>query len=110
MAERWVTQTITIPTAAGRRPMGDAPRDGSIDLDAEVYGPFAVHPTVHHDGWTLTHVPTGIALRQGLGSRKAAIRLAESIKDRAPWTDVTYDTRDLIPDAVKARCYAAGGW
>ena len=56
--------------------------DGPESVEAEVFGDvFAVHrdltPTA--DGWTLTHMPTGMLALSGIESEFAALALAERL-------------------------------
>ena len=56
--------------------------DGPESIEAEVFGDiFAVHrdltPTA--DGWTLTHMPTGMMALSGIENEFAALALAERL-------------------------------
>jgi hypothetical protein len=56
--------------------------DGPESVEAEVFGDvFAVHrdltPTA--DGWTLTHMPTGMLALSGIEHEAAALALAERL-------------------------------
>lgn len=60
-----------------------------LEIDAELVGRhFAAHRAewelLGARSWTLTHVPSGYAVCQGLRSRKAALKLAEAI-GRLDW-------------------------
>jgi hypothetical protein len=56
--------------------------DGPETIEAEVFGDlFAVHPdlTPTADGWTLTHMPTGMMALSGIEHEYAALALAERL-------------------------------
>lgn len=56
--------------------------DGPESIEAEVFGDlFAVHAdlTPTADGWTLTHMPTGMLALSGIDNEYAAIALAERL-------------------------------
>lgn len=104
-------QTIRVPCAD--------PEQSFDEPDAVVSGPFAVHQTRWSDGrkaraWTLTHLPSGRFVTQEATSRKAAIRLAETL---APLLDWTVQDPHLIVNgdaALKPRVlsaiFAANEW
>lgn len=92
-------------------------RDGLLDIDAEVYGPFAIHVWVARDGLkrdrtVLSHVPTGRFL--------AEFRCVEHAKDAVPHLVVLYDWWGSMPSTKEAAqelgeqtigtITAAGGW
>ena len=56
--------------------------DGPESIEAEVFSDlFAVHPdlTPEAEGWTLTHMPTGMLALSGIESEFAALALAERL-------------------------------
>lgn len=61
--------------------------DGPESIEAEVFGDlFAVHPdlTPEADGWTLTHMPTGMMALSGIETEYAALALAERLVTLGP--------------------------
>ncbi len=56
--------------------------DGPESIEAEVFADlFAVHPdlTPTAEGWTLTHMPTGMLALSGIENEYAALALAERL-------------------------------
>jgi hypothetical protein len=54
-------------------------RVASIEVTAAVSGVWAVHRGIHTEGWSLSHVPTGLAARKGLATKKAAMDIVEAM-------------------------------
>lgn len=48
------------------------------DIEADVRGPFAIHPSIAIEGWTLTHSPTGRALLCAT-SRAACVKARDEL-------------------------------
>ena len=47
-------------------------------------GYYAVHRSLYpREGWTVTHAPSGLAIRVGIGSQRVAIALAREMHRRA---------------------------
>lgn len=60
--------------------------DGEVTIPAYVRGIFAVHKTYYDDGslkipWSITHIPTGFRVVQGIETRQLAL---DTLKDILP--------------------------
>jgi hypothetical protein len=88
-----------MPTIKIQRASFDRRKPWSEEIDADLYGAFAVHPTpgpFHEpDDYTLTHVPTGYAY---LHATKADCEVAAAEINAGPldWTAVA-TPKDLTP-------------
>lgn len=74
MKARWGHDTISLKTTGG-----------PILVAADTYGGWAVHETPARLlsacswGWTITHVPTGLAVTKGIDTKAKARRLCRAV-------------------------------
>jgi hypothetical protein len=74
MHSRIVTQTD------GREPLA------TVDvITASLYGKLAIHRSIGQLGYTLTHIPTGFAVRARMVSYRDAEDLMLLMEDKADW-------------------------
>lgn len=79
--------------ARGKRMITIKTSEHTRDIEAVVIGPFAYHPTQDRDGdtkyFTVTHVPTGLAvISSATSGRRAAALIRELLKD-SRWDVIT---------------------
>ncbi len=69
------------------RPVGPdrVPMDPVKVICATLNGKLALHRTPEARGYTLTHVPTGYALRQGIRNKRAAENVMLQIENLFDW-------------------------
>lgn len=53
-----------------------------IEIDADVFGPLAVHQTPFGSGWTITHVKTGYAITGDISNKRGAYALVKAAAKR----------------------------
>lgn len=53
-----------------------------IEIDADVFGPLAVHQTPFRTGWTITHIKTGYAITGDIASKRGAYAFAKKAAER----------------------------
>lgn len=87
----------------------DAVDNVRVKTPATIVGPFAVHRGYFNEGWTLSHVQSGGALRTKLPTKRAAMDLARALRAvDFDWTRITtkngakYFVRNRDDKAVKA--------
>jgi hypothetical protein len=103
----WVPKTV--PIVVRLRPDARRPEDGEPgEVAGEVREPFAVHRTCLGSGtaskteWTLTHLPTGMAVSKILPSNAAAKALADGLETLAiDWPTIDFDGVVALPPEVK---------
>lgn len=54
----------------------------TFTVDAEVYGPFAVHEDRFDNGWRITHIESGWAVTHRLVNKRGAVALAKRLAKR----------------------------
>jgi hypothetical protein len=59
-------------------------KETMLSATVEAYGSVAIHETVGGKGWTVSHVPTGLALLLRIRRRDAAKKIAQEIMDAFP--------------------------
>ena len=78
------------------------------ERDATVYGPLALMPGVvfdralgrsRHDGWSITHVATGLAISSPIPKRIEALRAIYLLKDE----DWSFARKEELPDSLRQR-------
>lgn len=72
--------TTIIPFAENNEPMEPA----SV-IVASLNGKLAVHKTMNGPGFTLTHVPSGFAVRTGIVSKRKAEDLLLALENVCDW-------------------------
>lgn len=62
----------------------------SMKIKAEVFGLLAVHPTISKEiyGWTVTHIPSGWAVKAQVEDKSKAVELAKALS-HLPWEKVS---------------------
>lgn len=86
--------------------------DGGVptyrERDATVYGPLALMPGVvfdralgrsRHDGWSITHVATGLAISSSIPKRIEALRAIYLLKDE----DWSFARKEELPESLRQR-------
>ncbi len=69
----------------------------SVDRWYSVDEQFAIHKAIMHptadfkaEGWTITHLPSRLAVAKGLDTRGAAVKLIAKLKELTPkWSEFT---------------------
>ena len=104
-AQRMRGQKAVIKVAYGN------PDDGVPtyrERDATVYGPLALLPGVvfdralgrsRHDGWSITHVATGLAISSPVPAKIEALRAIYLLKDE----DWSFTRKEELPEALRRR-------
>jgi hypothetical protein len=91
---RWKSQPISIAI----RDKKDKPTTTTIS--GEVSVPWAVHPSYKREGWTVTHLPTGLLVTDCLPSRDIAVGAVlifqKLIPDIGKIADAS-DVDDIVP-------------
>lgn len=70
----WERQEIDVPMSTGE----------SVKVAALVSDVWAVHKTIDGDGWSLTHVPSGLAASKRISSKKTAQAIVEAFAVTEP--------------------------
>ena len=72
-------------------------------VDAELIPPFAIHPTFNGEGYTLTHMPTGLAVMAEHESYEKLKKLAEVLARDSDWLLLTEDVYKNITVEIKRK-------
>ena len=82
-------------------PFDDKPTERLVDCVC-MKGGLAVHqyPTEILNNWTVTHIPSGLAIAKGGKSREDALAVMQELYPLADWSK---DRQDLAPSLKKIR-------